>query len=133
MKIEAKLFSLLAVFFVPVGIVYGFLTEWQESVGITGLLLTGGLAAMIGFYLFATGRRLDARPEDDPTARISEGAGEQGVFSPWSWWPLPIAVAGALVFLGLALGFWISLIGIGFGVIALIGWIFEYYRGVHAH
>lgn len=133
MKIEAQLFYLGAVFFVPVGIVYGFLTEWQEPVGVTGLLLTGGLAAMIGFYLFATGRRLDARPEDDPTARISEGAGEQGVFSPWSWWPLPIAVAGALVFLGLALGFWISLIGIGFGVIALIGWIFEYYRGVHAH
>ena len=133
MKIEAKLFYAGAIFFVPVGLVYGWLTDWNEAVGLAGLVLTGGLAAMIGLYFFAVGRRLDPRPEDDPTARISEGAGEQGVFSPWSWWPLPLAGAAFLLFLGLALGWWISLIGVGVGVIALLGWVFEYYRGVHAH
>lgn len=133
MKIEARLFYAGTIFFVPVGIVYGWLTGWDEFVGLVALILTGGLAAMIGLYLYATGRRLDPRPEDDPVARIAEGAGEQGVFSPWSWWPLAVALSASLVFLGLALGAWVSIIGMGFAVIAVIGWVFEYYRGVHAH
>jgi len=132
-KIEARLFYAGVIFFVPVGIIYGWLTNWNEFVGLVALPLTGGLAAMIGFYLYATGRRLDPRPEDDPVARISEGAGEQGAFAPWSWWPLAVAISASIVFLGLALGFWISIIGMAFAVVAVIGWVFEYYRGVHAH
>lgn len=133
MKIEARLFYAGAIFFVPLGIVYGWLTGWNEFVGLVALVLTGGLAAMIGFYLFATARRLDPRPEDDPTARIADGSGEQGVFSPWSWWPLAVAASASIVFLGFALGFWLSIIGIGFAVFAVIGWVFEFYRGAHAH
>lgn len=133
MKIEARLFYAGVIFFVPLGIVYGWLTSWTEPVGLVSLILTGGLAAMIGFYLYATGRRLDPRPEDDPVARIAGGAGEQGSFAPWSWWPLAVAISASLVFLGLALGFWISLIGMAFATVAVMGWVFEYYRGIHAH
>ncbi len=131
MKIEYRLFVALAVFFVVVGIIYALLGG--EPVGIAGLLLCSGLALMIGAYLIMTARRLDPRPEDDPTARISDNEGDQGFYSPWSWWPLPLAASAALVFLGAAVGWWVSIIGVGFGVVALIGWVYEYYRGQHAH
>jgi hypothetical protein len=33
------------------------------------------------------------------------------------------------MFLGLAVGVWIAFVGAGLLVIALVGWVFEYYRG----
>ena len=35
--------------------------------------------------------------------------------------------------LGVAVGWWLFIIGAFLGAIALSGLIFEYYRGVHAH
>ena len=133
MKVETWLFGAGVLFFAPVGIVYGVLTSWQEPVGPVALLLTGGLAVLIGLYLFLTSRRIDPRPEDDPTAPIEAAAGEYGFFSPHSWWPLPLAAAAATMFLGLAVGWWLVWIGAGFGALALVGWVFEYWRGAHAH
>lgn len=132
MKIETMLFGSGAFFFAPVGIIYGLLSDW-EPVGSAGLLLTAGLAALVGAYLWVTSRRIDPRPEDDPQAEIHQGAGEQGEFSPWSWWPLPLAFGSAVVFLGLAVGWWMFYIGAAISAVALIGWVYEYYRGAHAH
>ena len=64
MKIEYKLFVILAAFFAPVGLAYGFFTHWREPVGPAGLFLSSGLGIMIAFYLWATARRLPERPED---------------------------------------------------------------------
>jgi len=33
------------------------------------------------------------------------------------------------VFLGLAVGLWIAAIGAAIAVVALVGWVYEYYRG----
>lgn len=132
MKVEYTLFGAGGFFFVFLGVIYGYLSGW-EAVGTTGILLTGGLAALVAGYLWVTGRRIDARPEDDPFARIDENAGEQGFFSPWSWWPLPLAFAGAVCFLGMAIGWWLFYIGVGIGAVSLIGWVYEYSRGEHAH
>lgn len=132
MKIETVLFGSGLFFFAPIALIYGWLSEW-EAVGTTAILLTAGFAGLIGGYLWVTGRRIDERPEDDPFGRIDAGAGEQGFFSPWSWWPLPLAVAGAVCFLGLAIGWWLFYIGIGIGVVSLIGFVYEYSRGQHAH
>ncbi len=107
MKIESRIFGLGVFFFVPVALIYGFLTNWSEWVGILGVLLVGGLAGMIGAYLAFTGKRVGMRPEDRSDAEIHEGAGEQGHFSPWSWWPLVLGLASAAGFLGMAIGFWI--------------------------
>jgi hypothetical protein len=43
-----------------------------------------------------------------------------------------LAASAALCFLGLAIGFWIAIIGAVFGVVALVGWTFEYFSGPHA-
>lgn len=107
MKIEANLFTYLTPFFVVVTLVYGFMTEWQEPVGVTALALTGGLVLMVGWYLSRTAKHIDPRPEDDPEGDISQGAGPQGFYSPWSWWPIGLAGTASICFLGLAAGWWI--------------------------
>ncbi len=132
MGVEVKLFWMLAAFFLPVGIIYGFATGWSEPVGITGLFLCTLLGSMISYYLWFTARRLERRPEDNPGALIEEQEGDYGFFSPHSWWPLPLAGAAAICFLGLAVGWWLFIIGASAGVVALIGWTFEYYKGEHA-
>lgn len=133
MRVESWLFGSGTFFFIPMGVIYGLLTGWSEPVGPTGLFLTGGLALMVGWYLWFTSRHIDARPEDDPRAAVESAAGEYGFFSPHSWWPLPLAASGALVFLGLAVGWWMVTLGVGIGALALLGWTFEYWRGAHAH
>lgn len=132
MSIESKLFGSGAFVFIPVAFIYGWLSDW-EVVGTAGLLLTGGLAALVGGYLYITAKRIDPRPEDDPQALVGDGAGEIGFFSPWSWWPLPLALSGALIFLGLAVVWWIVLIGAFFALLSVVGLTFEYYRGASAH
>jgi Cytochrome c oxidase subunit IV len=131
-KVEYKLFVILAAFFAPVGLVYGIATHWREPVGPAGLFLSAGLGAMIAFYLWATARRLPERPEDNPGGEIAEHEGEYGFFSPHSWWPLPLAVAAALCFLGVAIGWWLFIIGAALGIVALVGWTFEYFKGPFA-
>ncbi len=133
MRIEAWLFGGVGYFFVLVGVVYGFLVKWEEPVGFLALILVGGLAFMIGSYLRFTAKRVGLRPEDRTDAEIHEGSGEQGHFSPWSWWPLVLGMACAAGFLGMAVGFWIVYIGAGLAVIGLVGWVYEYSRGDHAH
>ena len=133
MTVESWLFGAGTFFFVPIGVIYGLLTSWQEPVGPTALILTGGLALMVGWFLWFTARHIDARPEDDPQAPIEAAAGEYGFFSPHSWWPLPLGAAAALTFAGLAVGWWMVTIGVVFGALALVGWVFEYWRGAHAH
>jgi hypothetical protein len=132
-KIEAWLFLALAPFFAIVATVYGFMANWDEHVGYLALYLTAGLSVMIGGYLWFTARRVGPRPEDRVDAEIHEGAGEQGMFSPWSWWPLVLGLGAASGFMGLAVGWWIVYISIGLTTVAIIGWVYEYSRGDHAH
>ncbi|QTE28382.1 cytochrome c oxidase subunit 4 [Pengzhenrongella sicca] len=133
MKVETRLFAWLAPFFALCGVVYGVLTDWQEPVGSAGLLLVAALVAMIGGYFTLLAKRIDARPEDDPHAEIEQGAGDQGVYSPWSWWPLVVGAAAAISFLALAVGWWLLYLGAALAVIGLVGWILEFSRGQHAH
>jgi hypothetical protein len=132
-KIESWLFGAGAPLFTFFAIAYGVLTGWSEPVGISALFLTAGLALMIGGYLGYTARHIDPRPEDDEFGEIAEGAGELGTFAPYSWWPLAAAGGAAVVFAGMAVGPWLLLIGLGVAAFGLVGWVFEFYRGEHAH
>ena len=133
MKIETWVFAAGAVFFTPIAVFYGVVTKWHEPVGVVGLFLSGALALMIAFYLWITSRRIDERPEDDPVGEIAQGAGELGHFSPHSWWPLAAGAGAAITFAGMAVGPWLLLIGLPIGLLATVGWVFEYYRGDYAH
>jgi hypothetical protein len=55
-----------------------------------------------------------------------------GEFSPWSWWPIVLASSAALAILGLAVGTWLLPIGFGLFAVAIVGWVYEYYRGYFA-
>ncbi|MFM1844028.1 MAG: hypothetical protein RLZ78_108 [Actinomycetota bacterium] len=125
MKASWKLFGGLSVFYVIMTVIY-----WQvggEEVGIAGMLLSACLAGMVGFYVWFTQKRIGVTlPEDNLTAEISDGAGELGFYSPHSWWPLPVALSACVFALGLIIGWWLSLIGLGALVISIIGMVTEY-------
>ena len=125
MKASWKLFGGLSVFYVSMTVIY-----WQvggEEVGIAGMLLSACLAGMVGFYVWFTQRRIgQILPEDNLTAEISDGAGELGFYSPHSWWPLPVALSACTLGLGLLIGWWLSLIGLGALMISVIGMVTEY-------
>lgn len=131
MKVEIWLFTILVGFFVVIGFVYGYFTSWLEPVGSVALFLCAGLAGMIALFLWWTARKLDVRPEDDPLGDLGPEE-EFGFFSPHSWWPLALGASGAVVFLGLAVGWWMVIIGAPLLAIATVGWTFEYFRGQDA-
>ena len=137
MRANINIFWVVAVWSVLVDVVYVIwsLLDVQEIewVGTVALLLTAILATFIGFYL---SRSLKAQggslPEDDVNANIDDGDPELGFYSPWSWWPILLAGSAALGFLGIAAGFWIAYLGVALFLIAIVGWVYEYYRGYHA-
>lgn len=133
MKPEYKLFGILAVFFFLVGTIYGLVTQWDEPVGFVTLYLSAGLGLMIAFFLWRTAAKLPPRPEDNLDGEIEDAAGNYGAFTPYSWWPLWLALSASIIFLGVAVGMWIAALGVLVGLVALIGWVFEHYHGEHAH
>ncbi len=132
MKASWKLFCGLSVFYFFLTVVYWYVGG--ESVGIAGLLLSGCLAGMVGFYVWFTQKRIGVTlPEDNATAEISDGAGELGFYSPHSWWPLPVALGACTMGLGLIIGWWLALIGLGALVISVIGMVTEYEKPLASH
>ncbi|RCW44065.1 cytochrome c oxidase subunit IV [Halopolyspora algeriensis] len=128
MKVEARIFNIITLFFFLSALVYGF---WaKEPVGTVALILVGGLSLLIGSYFQFVARRIEPRPEDNPEAEISDGAGELGFFSPGSYWPF--AVAAAAAFTGLALAFyhvWMLVFAVVAMLITVAGLVFEYHVG----
>jgi len=131
MKAEAWVFGLNSIFFALVAPAYWFFSE--DPTGTSALVMTAGLTLLVTFYLGFHANRMDPRPEDIADAEVVDGAGELGFFPPYSWWPLWCALALVVCVLGTIFGWWLFLIGVGAGSIALIGWVFEFYRGEHAH
>jgi hypothetical protein len=150
MRANVNLFWILTGFFILAAVAY---TVWNvifnaqelatqsmagpgapiEWVGTIALALCAVLAAFIAFYLSRVHKAQGGElPADNVNANIDDDDPELGFFSPFSWWPIVLAASIGLVFLGLAAGFWISIIGVGVATIALVGWTYEYYRGLFA-
>jgi hypothetical protein len=131
MKAEALIFAICTVFFVLVSPAYWLLTsDWT---GTSALTMTTLLTLMVTIYLGFHANNMEPRPEDRKDAEIADGAGELGFFPPYSWWPLWCGACLAVIVIGVVIGWWLVIIGGVLGTVALSGWIFEYYRGVHAH
>ena len=145
MRANANMFWILAGFFFLADVIYivwnivsyndatpSALTPTRpvEWVGVVGIGLAGLMSVLIAFYVTISRRAQGGElAEDRLDAEIDDGDPEVGFFSPWSWWPMVLAFGAALVFLGLAVGIWISFIGFPIAVLAIIGWYYEYYRG----
>jgi hypothetical protein len=130
-KVEAWIFGILTLFAAIVTPVYWYMSK--DPTGTSALTMTFLLALLVSFYLGVTGRRMEPRPEDRKEAEIVEGAGELGFFAPHSWWPLFCGLTLTVCVLGVVFGWWLFIIGVGIGIVTLSGFIFEYYRGDHAH
>ena len=129
MKANWRLFTGLAVFYVIMTVIYWYVGG--EPVGIGGMLLAAGLAGMVGYYVWFTQKRIGViLPEDSLTAEIADGAGELGFYSPHSWWPLPVALSSCTIGLGLIIGWWLTLIGVGALIISVIGMVTEYEKPI---
>lgn len=131
MKVERWVFGGLAIFLVVMTPIYWF--SAHEIAGAFVLGLAGLMAIMISGYVFAVGRRIDARPEDDKEAEVVDGAGTLGFFPPQSIWPFFAALTAALICLGPPFGWWISVLGFAMGIWSVSGWAYQYYRGDYAH
>jgi hypothetical protein len=148
MQTQARLFWILCGFFFAADAAYiiwslidygmrvaeepagGTVAPSIEWVGAVGIALTGILSGFIAFYLGRSHASVGGElAEDRLDADIDDGDAEQGFFSPWSWWPMMLALGAALMFLGLAVGVWIAFIGATILGISVVGWIYEYYRG----
>ena len=137
MKVEARIFLWTMLFVFIAAAVYAVWTEMDggrvEVAGTAALILSGGLLGISGSFFWFVSRRIDARPEDRNDAEIAEGAGELGFFSPGSYWPLGIALSGAVAGLGLALvQVWMVALGILLILFTAGGLLFEYYVGNRA-
>ncbi|WAC66143.1 cytochrome c oxidase subunit 4 [Agrococcus sp. SL85] len=136
MRANLILLGVLATFFFAAAAVY---TLWHmlayggevEWTGTVGMALTGMLSVLIGFYLWLLYRNQNGveLPEDRLDAEIDDGDPEQGHFSPWSWWPISLGGALALMFVSLAGPTFLIPIAAALILIMLVGWVYEYYRG----
>lgn len=135
MRANSIMFWILAIFFGLMAVTY---TLWSliyyhghvEFVGTVALTLSAVLGVFLAFFLGRTAHGFGGvLPEDRLDANIDDADPEMGHFSPWSWWPFALGSAIAIIALGLAVGFWVAFIGAPLLLVALVGWVFEYYRG----
>ena len=130
MKVGGWSFALGAIFFLLVGGIYFYVS--RDEIGTTALVMTGGLSFLVAFYVLYTNKRLDGLPEDRANAEIDEADPEYGFYSPHSWWPLPVGFGAMLIALGFIFAAWLAVFGVMVLLVAVIGWLFEYYRGAFA-
>jgi hypothetical protein len=126
-KIEGWIFALGALFFLPISIIYWYFS--RDPIGTTALAMSAGLAFIVAFYILYTAKRVYPRPEDRLDGEIDEADPEYGFFSPHSWWPLGVGFGAFIVAVGLIFAVWVIVLGVAVLMLAIIGWMFEYYRG----
>ena len=137
MKSNVVIFGILTAYFVIVGgayIAWNLITHgYLEWVGAVVILLSGGLTAFIAVYLWLVQKKQGGvLVEDIDDSDIDDGDPELGEFSPWSWWPIVLAGAAAVGMIALAVGVFLFPVALAIFVVAIVGWVYEYYRGYFA-
>ncbi|WP_114856324.1 cytochrome c oxidase subunit 4 [Brachybacterium sp. YJGR34] len=138
MRAAAKIFWILAVFFLIVTVAYAVITGMYEplgieTVGFPAFIAVTGLALMIAMVLSLVIRKNELGASEDLHAEVEDDAGVQGSFAPYSWAPLWAAIGAALCFLGVAAGWWILAFGVIFAVYGVLSWVLEFSTGQHEH
>src|SRR5699024_2251593 len=130
MRASAKIFWILGVFFLIVAIAYGLVTHRYEphgieTVGFPAFLALSGLGVRTGMPLTSSARRQALDASGGLAGAASEAAGVQGSFSPYSWAPLWASLGAALVFVGVAAGWWLFAFGVIFALYGVLRWVLE--------
>ena len=133
MKVAANIFWIIGLFFIAAATLYGFWVEWTEWAGIPAIYAVGGMSWMIAWYLNVTERKYGVGPADDADGQIADYAGTYGTFAPWSWWPIGLGASAAFLFFGLAIDWWVFLLGLIPGLFFVTGWVMEFNRKRYAH
>ena len=134
---NVRILLVMAAYFTLTTAAYGIWTYIDggaiEPIGTAAMGLLIILSVFVAYYLWMGTLRTATLPEDNDDGEISDESGEVGFFSPWSWWPLVLGASAAIAFLGLAVGWWVFFIAIPFVLVGVIGFVYEYSRGQHAH
>lgn len=130
--VEIRFFGAMTLFFVAAGVVY---YVWsKEWAGTVLFILSSGMAALTGGYLFLQARlesRLDAaEPEEGRPSVGAAPTGDDEYLPHSSPWPLELGLGMAVTFVGLVLGRWVFIAGAAFCAHALYGWIDQSRRRV---
>lgn len=131
MKTNSIIFILIYFFLLFIGLIYGYVSSWQEMTGFISIIFSAHLSGFIAFYLF---RKFSVNkiliPSDNSSASIHDDTGlKYEYFSPWSWSPILIASFMSTLFLGFALNAtWLIFISLPAIIITLNVLTLELYR-----
>lgn len=110
MRTEIVLWSGVVVYFAVIGVVYLFVSA--DPVGVSLLLTATGLGGLVAGWSWDWGRRNGERVQDRSDTDASDETGLVGVYPTESLRPVALAVGSTALLLGVALGSWMSMIGL---------------------
>ncbi len=110
MRLEAILWSVVVVYFAAIGVIY--YAFGGEPAGIALLLAAAALGGLIAAWTWDWTRRNAPRVEDQADTDASDLSGIVGVYPTTSLRPIALAVGTACTVLGVAMGSWLSMIGL---------------------
>ncbi len=112
MKLEMILWLGVTVHFTAFGVFYAIVGD--DPAGATLLLLAAGLGALVAIWTWGWRRKHPhPRPADRGDADVADETGAVGIFPAASLRPLAIAVGVTGTVLGVVLGSWMTIAGLG--------------------
>lgn len=138
MKTTRNILWALTGFYAIMTVMYSVWTSADgklEWVGAVAFALMFAFSAFIAWYLGLENKPFAKKllPEDRLDAEISDADEELGFFAPQSIWPIMLAGVIGAIFLSIAFGWWPAFFFAPVLLVALGGWVYEFYRGRYGH
>lgn len=124
MKFEAYLFAGVAAFFLVTDAIY-YPTS-RDPAGTAALTVSFLMSSLVSFFMTVQYRRKGTRPEDSKAGEIHQRSGPVDFFPPHSGYPVVVALAFAVLAVGLVYGWWLFLIGLGLMLAGILGMVFQF-------
>lgn len=124
MRGEALLFTGVSAFFAVMASTYGWYSH--EPAGTAALLVSFLMSGLVSFFLWVQYARRGRRAQDRSDAEVAETAGPLDFFPPRSYYPVLTGAGAALLGLGVAIGLWLFLIGLGVTAAGVAGFVFQF-------
>jgi hypothetical protein len=110
MRIEFTLWASVAVYFAVIGVVY--LVIGGDPAGVVILLMATGFGGLVAGWTWDWSRKHRPRIEDRADADAADLTGVVGIYPTASLRPVSLAVGVTAMVLGVAIGSWMSMIGL---------------------